>query len=156
MPRDLYMRRFIFMFAIIAFDQLVKIIIRSTMTVGQSISVIGDFFTLTYIKNSGAAFSMLSGQRILLIVVPLIAIIGCTIYIVKNEYISKVLSAALLMIIAGGAGNLIDRILFGPVTDMFKLSVFPPVFNIADISVTFGCILLIVYVLFEEKLKDKK
>lgn len=144
------------MFAIIAFDQLVKIIIRSTMTVGQSISVIGDFFTLTYIKNSGAAFSMLSGQRILLIVVPLIAIIGCTIYIFKNEYISKVLSAALLMIIAGGAGNLIDRILFGPVTDMFKLSVFPPVFNIADISVTFGCILLIVYVLFEEKLKDKK
>lgn len=156
MPRDLYMRRFIFMFAIIAFDQLVKIIIRSTMTVGQSISVIGDFFTLTYIKNSGAAFSMLSGQRILLIVVPLIAIIGCTIYIFKNEYISKVLSAALLMIIAGGAGNLIDRILFGPVTDMFKLSVFPPVFNIADISVTFGCILLIVYVLFEEKLKNKK
>ena len=61
---------------------------------------------------------------------------------------------ALLCIIAGGIGNLIDRFLFGYVTDMISFSIFPPVFNIADISVVCGCGLLIIYVLFF--MKDDK
>ena len=61
---------------------------------------------------------------------------------------------ALLCIIAGGIGNLIDRFLLGYVTDMLSFSIFPPVFNIADIAVCLGCGILIVYVLFF--MKDDK
>ena len=61
---------------------------------------------------------------------------------------------ALLCIIAGGIGNLIDRFFLGYVTDMLSFSIFPPVFNIADIAVCLGCGILIIYVLFF--MKDDK
>jgi len=55
------------------------------------------------------------------------------------------------MIIAGGIGNLIDRMVFGWVTDMLDFSIFPPVFNVADIGVTLGCGMFVLYILMEER-----
>ena len=59
------------------------------------------------------------------------------------------------MVIAGGMGNLIDRIVFGFVTDMISLSFFPPVFNVADIAVTLGCVILIIYIAIFDSSKKK-
>lgn len=149
------MKQFVIGLIVVAVDQIVKLIIRANMTTGQTISVIGDFFTITYIKNSGAAFSVFSGQRLLLTIIPIVLIICCIAYLVIKKNVNKILSFALVMMISGGIGNLIDRIAFGSVTDMFKFSIFSPIFNMADIAVTFGCVILSIYILFEEKITGK-
>lgn len=123
------------------------------MQVGESISIIGDFFRLTHIENRGAAFSILEEQRLFLILMPIIAIVVAAWYLMRHKDEHWSMHASIIMIIAGGIGNLIDRIGFGKVTDMFDFSIFPPVFNVADIAVTLGCGLLIIYVLFGERFK---
>jgi signal peptidase II len=140
--------------AIVACDQLSKYAIRSLFNVNESVSVIGDFFELRYIQNDGAAFSSFAGKQAFLIAVSIIAIIGAAFFLRKMKSEGAMFKVALLCIIAGGIGNLIDRFLLGYVTDMLSFSIFPPVFNIADIAVCLGCGILIVYVLFF--MKDDK
>lgn len=140
--------------AIVACDQLSKYAIRSLFRVNESVSVIGDFFELRYIQNDGAAFSSFTGKQAFLIAVSIIAIIGAAFFLRKMKSEGAMFKVALLCIIAGGIGNLIDRFLLGYVTDMLSFSIFPPVFNIADIAVCLGCGILIVYVLFF--MKDDK
>ena len=123
-------------------------------SVNESVSVIGDFFELRYIQNDGAAFSSFAGKQAFLIAVSIIAIIGAAFFLRKMKSEGAMFKVALLCIIAGGIGNLIDRFLLGYVTDMLSFSIFPPVFNIADIAVCLGCGILIVYVLFF--MKDDK
>lgn len=140
--------------AIVACDQLSKYAIRSLFNVNESVSVFGDFFELRYIQNNGAAFSSFAGKQAFLIAVSIIAIIGAAFFLRKMKSEGAMFKVALLCIIAGGIGNLIDRFLLGYVTDMLSFSIFPPVFNIADIAVCLGCGILIVYVLFF--MKDDK
>ena len=140
--------------AIVACDQLSKYAIRSLFNVNESVSVIGDFFELRYIQNDGAAFSSFAGKQAFLIAVSIIAIIGAAFFLRKMKSEGAMFKVALLCIIAGGIGNLIDRFFLGYVTDMLSFSIFPPVFNIADIAVCLGCGILIIYVLFF--MKDDK
>lgn len=140
--------------AIVACDQLSKYAIRSLFNVNESVRVFGDFFELRYIQNDGAAFSSFAGKQAFLIAVSIIAIIGAAFFLRKMKSEGAMFKVALLCIIAGGIGNLIDRLLLGYVTDMLSFSIFPPVFNIADIAVCLGCGILIVYVLFF--MKDDK
>ena len=140
--------------AIVACDQLSKYAIRSLFNVNESVSVFGDFFELRYIQNDGAAFSSFAGKQAFLIAVSIIAIIGAAFFLRKMKSEGAMFKVALLCIIAGGIGNLIDRLLLGYVTDMLSFSIFPPVFNIADIAVCLGCGILIIYVLFF--MKDDK
>lgn len=140
--------------AIVACDQLSKYAIRSLFNVNESVSVFGDFFELRYIQNDGAAFSSFAGKQAFLIAVSIIAIIGAAFFLRKMKSEGAMFKVALLCIIAGGIGNLIDRFILGYVTDMLSFSIFPPVFNIADIAVCLGCGILIVYVLFF--MKDDK
>ena len=140
--------------AIVTFDQLSKYAIRSLFSVNESVSVIGDFFELRYIQNDGAAFSSFAGKQAFLIAVSIIAIIGAAFFLRKMKSEGAMFKVALLCIIAGGIGNLIDRFFLGYVTDMLSFSIFPPVFNIADIAVCLGCGILIIYVLFF--MKDDK
>jgi len=99
---------------------------------------------------------MLSGKSLFLIVIPVAVIIVSIWYLAVHRENHWSCRIALLLIISGGTGNLIDRIAFGQVTDMFSFSIFPPVFNLADVSVTLGCVLLVFYVLFDETLKKKR
>lgn len=122
------------------------------MSVGESVNVLGGFLKITFVQNTGAAFNMMSGQRIFLVIIPVAAIAAGVVYMLKNKNEHPLMHYALTMIIAGGIGNIIDRIAFGWVTDMFDLTIFPPVFNVADIAVVVGCVLLIFYVLAGEKL----
>ena len=140
--------------AIVSFDQLSKYAIRSLFSVNESLSVIGDFFELRYIQNDGAAFSSFAGKQAFLIAVSIIAIIGAAFFLRKMKSEGAMFKIALLCIIAGGIGNLIDRFILGYVPDMLSFSIFPPVFNIADIAVCLGCGILIIYVLFF--MKDDK
>ena len=150
------MRYYILACLLVIADQLCKLLVRTRMYLGESVSVVGDFFRLTYIQNRGAAFSMFSGQKVILILIPLLVVIAAIVILhrKKGEHISLYLAWS--MILAGGIGNLIDRIALGYVTDMLDFSIFPPVFNIADIGVTVGCGVLVLYVLAGDKLKSRK
>lgn len=153
LPRSFCMRYFIPAVIVVAVDQLIKYWIRISLLPGESIHVIGDFFRIMNLSNYGAALGVLSGQRWILTAAPVVIIIIGLVYLLKHPGAHWMCKLALTLIMAGGVGNLIDRVLFGHVTDMFAFSIFPPVFNLADVSVTFGCFLLIIYVLLGDRQK---
>ena len=144
--------RYYWIAGIILLDQIVKLIVRCSMYIGQSIPVIKDIFHITYVQNRGAAFNMLDGKSLVLILVPAIAIAIGLWYMEKHLEEHWTLLVSLVLVIAGGIGNLIDRCFMGFVTDMFDFRIWP-VFNIADIAVCVGAGLLILYTFafYEEK-----
>lgn len=138
-------------------DQLVKYLIRSNFQEGETLPVIQDVFHITYVRNWGAAFSMFQNQPLVTILIPVVFMVLCAAFLVygKKKGFDRMEMTAVAMIFAGGTSNLIDRTVIGYVTDMFDFRVFP-VFNVADISVTVGCALLLVYVLFFEGKRGKE
>ena len=133
-------------------DILSKYIVTAKMSVGLSIPLWENVFHLTYVRNTGAAFSLLSGQRIFLIALPILVVLVIIVYILVKKPQNKILLLSFALIISGGIGNLIDRIRFGYVIDFldFRLINFP-VFNVADIWVTLGAALFICLLLFSKE-----
>ena len=148
--------RYVIIAAIIAVDYILKVHIRETMYVGQSNPVIEGIFSITYVQNRGAAFSIFEGKEVLLMIFPAIAVMIAVWYMERHKNEHWTFLAAMEMIIAGGLGNLIDRIARGFVTDMFDFH-FWPVFNIADIAIVVGCGFLILFMfMFDESDKKEK
>ena len=137
---------------VIVLDRIVKTAVASSMDVGDSIAVLGDFFHITYIQNTGAAFSILQNHQLFLILLPAVVIlIGIVIICTGLKKYKPVFLWALALMCGGGLGNLTDRMAYGSVIDMFDFGFFP-VFNVADISVCVGCGLLMLYmIIFENK-----
>lgn len=117
------------------------------MSPEESIHVIGDFFKITYYQNKGAAFGSLTGYRTFLIGFAVLVIMAALFFLFSYHGKSRLLDWSLILIISGGMGNLIDRCFIGSVTDMFDFSIFPPIFNVADIVITIGCIMLAIFVI---------
>lgn len=139
-------------FGVMVLDRIVKTATTVSMNVGDTIPVLGDFLHLTYIRNTGAAFSLLEGHTLLLILVPGIIIAIAIIFIcARYKAYKPVFMFSLALMCGGGLGNLTDRAAYGYVVDMFDFGFFP-VFNVADICVCVGCGLLLLYmILFNEK-----
>ncbi len=143
----------IYSFILIVIDQLIKCIVSTSMSLNTSIILIKDFLNITYVRNIGAAFSILEGNRIFLIAVTLIALIGIYL-LIKNKTFKKIETIIYTLIISGIIGNLIDRIIFGYVIDYvdFKLLGYNmPVFNLADSLIVIGCVLLLIITVKEDK-----
>ncbi|PLW80373.1 signal peptidase II [Candidatus Woesearchaeota archaeon] len=134
-------------FGTLIFDQLTKYFTRSYNP------HIGGFISLTFEKNTGSAFSFLSGQNLLLVFVSLI-FIGVFLFLIDKIFLEKDYYAY-FFILAGAIGNLIDRIFLGYVTDMINVGTFP-VFNIADSAITIGAVIIIFNALKEEFFNKKK
>lgn len=128
---------FIITLLIITFDYIIKLKVKSNMNVGESIKVIGDFFKITYIQNKGAAFGMLQDKQIVFLVVGFITIAFLiNLFLKTNDNITK---TSISMVIGGAIGNVIDRLLYGYVVDMFDFSgVWSYIFNFADVCVVLG------------------
>ena len=139
--------RYLLIAGIILLDQIVKFAVRELMYVGESIPVIENVFHLTYVQNKGAAFSLFSGSGFMLLVLPVIALAVAVWYMETHKDVHWTLPLSLSLIIAGGLGNLIDRLFLGYVTDMIDFKIWSPVFNIADIAVCVGAGFLILYTL---------
>lgn len=141
---------------LVIIDQVSKIIVTNTLTNNKSVEVIKSFFYLTYTNNKGAAFSILTGKRILLILVSLI-VIGILIYYIKKTKIEKKINKiALSLVIGGSIGNLIDRILKGAVIDFLDFKIFGynyPIFNLADTFIVIGVFLLLIEMFRKEEKK---
>lgn len=135
--------------ALVALDQAVKYLARTNIQSGQVIEFIPRLLGLTYVQNTGAAFSLFSEHTWLLTLISAVVSIAIAAALVKNVIRHPFGKLTLAVILAGAVGNLIDRALFGFVTDMFKtLFMNFAVFNVADICVVCGGIAFCVYILF--------
>lgn len=135
---------------LIAIDQIIKFIVLKHLEPIGSITVIDKVLSLTYVENTGAAFGSFSGYtRVLSVFTALVLIVGL-IYLLSGKIQSKVIYWGLTLIIAGGAANLIDRVGRHFVIDYIDpLFVKFAVFNFADILVTVGAFIVIIYLLYE-------
>ena len=140
-------------FLSIAIDQISKVWVRNNFESYVENSIIGDVFTLIKVENTGAFLGMGSElsetlRILLLIVLPIIFLIGITIYTYIDKTLNKMSIIGFSLIIGGGVGNIFDRIVFGSVTDFFYLDFWgilqTGIFNIADLSVTTGMILILI------------
>ena len=126
---------------IVTFDYIIKLKVKNNMNVGESINVVGNFLKITYIQNKGAAFGMLQEQQNLFLIVGFITIVFLVNLFLKAE--DKLTKTAISMVIGGAIGNIVDRILYGYVVDMFDFNgVWSYIFNFADICVVLGVALL--------------
>ena len=129
-------------------DQAVKFAVRSNIDLGQSIPFIPHVLDLTYVQNTGAAFSILQQHTWLLTLTSAVVVLIMCLLIVKGFFKNALGRWAAALVLAGGMGNLIDRVVFGAVTDMFRTTFMDfPIFNVADCCVTIGVPLLFLYVL---------
>ena len=136
------------------FDQLIKIIITNYFSLGESLEIIKDFFYLTNVHNYGAAWSILTNQVFLLIIIAIVALIIIYWSFIKNKNLTKSDTLLLGMLISGILGNLIDRIVYGYVIDYLDFYIFKynfPVFNLADTLIVISAILLFIKSLKEDK-----
>ena len=120
-------------------DQIVKIIVDSSMAVGETVPVIKDIFHFTYIQNKGAAFGMLSNNRWVFMIISSVAIVAILVYLFKYCTEPLLTKIGFALIVGGGIGNMIDRIFLGYVVDMIDCRFIDfYVFNIADSCVCVG------------------
>lgn len=135
---------------LIGIDQLSKVWALNYLKEVGTIPVIENVFHLTYVENRGAAFGMLENNQWIFVIVALVAsIFG--LYYLYNKKINILGKSSIIMIIAGAVGNAIDRVRLGFVVDYFDFRIiWQYVFNVADVFVVVGTILLCVYILFFE------
>ena len=142
---------FISILLLIALDQAVKWYVVKEIPLGGMRRFIPKVVSLTYLKNSGAAFSMLENQQWFFTIITLIAMGAAFVYLYRNIKGSIWLWLGLTLIISGGIGNFIDRVRQGFVVDMFHLDFMNfAIFNVADIYLSIGVGLLLIYLLREE------
>ncbi|MCB0426532.1 MAG: signal peptidase II [Mangrovimonas sp.] len=136
----------------IVIDRVSKLFVEAKMNLGQEIELIGHKFILKYVKNEGAFLGMGSDLNptlriLLLLVLPIAVLAYVTYYILKTKDMDKLSLIAFCCIIGGGIANVFDRLAYGEVTDFFFIDlggVFRTgIFNVADMSVTFGLLALI-------------
>ena len=142
----------------IAADQVVKFLVRANIPLFGAVDFLPGIMDLTYVQNTGAAFSIFEEQTWLLAILSAVIAAGL-IFLLVSVVITHPFGRITLSLVIGGAiGNLIDRVAFGFVTDMFRtLFMHFAVFNVADICVVVGGILFTIYFLFfYEKLEHKK
>ena len=143
---------------IVLFDQLTKVLVVRSFTLGQRRAIVDGFFDLTLVYNKGAAFSFLSDaggwQRWFFMAVAIGVSVWIALWLQRLPAEKRWLSASLALILGGAVGNLIDRVIQGYVVDFIFVhwgdSCFPA-FNVADSAITVGAIMMMVDVLFLDR-----
>lgn len=147
------MRRFlpyILALLVLGLDQWSKILVRSSMSLGESIPIINNIFHLTYIENEGVAFGLFSGHTTIFVLVSAVILAGLLIFVYKEYSQAWTLHYGTALVVSGAVGNIIDRAMKASVTDMFDCRIWP-IFNVADIAVCVGFVLLVLYLLFSSE-----
>ncbi len=146
-----YINIILFIIVLVTLDQISKLLVVNYLN--EEIVFIDNFFSFSYVKNYGAAFGLFGGNILFLILITMLLIVYLSYDTYKN--INKKLNIIFnILIISGALGNLIDRIFRHYVVDFISFILFNnqmPVFNIADILVTFGVIGLIFTIFKEER-----
>ncbi len=140
--------------AVLVLDQLTKQAVRACFVYGESRPVVEGFFNLVYVRNDGAAWNILSGHGIILILISVAVMAMLVVY--RRTFLEQQLSHRVLLglMLGGIAGNLVDRIRFGWVTDFLDFqfgSYHYPSFNVADSAICIAVGLYILTNLFQKK-----
>ncbi|MBO7219372.1 MAG: signal peptidase II [Clostridia bacterium] len=144
--------------ALIALDLVTKVLAASNLNM-HSITLIPNLIDFIYTENTGAAFGMLSNNTWFLIGFTAVFIVAFVLFDIFNHSKNWFYRIGYVLVLAGAIGNLVDRIMFGFVRDFIAISFFPFIFNVADIFVTVGTVLLMIYVvfyMFNADTKEKK
>ena len=144
---------YFFGFIFLIIDQVIKTVLTNNLILNQNMVIIKDFFSINLAHNTGAAFSILSGSRILLILISVIAFIALSIYIKRCNQLDDIDIFIYSLLVGGILGNLVDRIIHGYVIDYISLkfgSYYFPIFNFADICI----VLSIVFIIFRTLKED--
>ncbi|MBF0777780.1 signal peptidase II [Streptococcus cuniculi] len=138
--------------ALIILDQWVKVWTVANIALNEQRAFIPKLVNIYYLRNYGAAYSILQNQQWFFVVVTLVVMTAAIWYFIKHIKGSLWLLSSLSLVIAGGLGNFIDRIRLGYVVDMFHLDFIDfPVFNVADMYLTVGVAVLFICIMKEEK-----
>ena len=128
----------------IGLDQLSKLLAVKLLEPVGSVPLWSGVLHLTYVENKGAAFGMLADHRWVFMTISTVAIIAIALYLYSGKNTAKLYTSALMLIVSGGIGNMIDRIALGYVVDFIDFALIDfAVFNIADSLVCIGAGLLI-------------
>lgn len=144
---------------LVAIDQLSKYLVLTGLKPVGTMTVIDGFLQFRYVENTGAAFSMLSNNTTFLSVITSLIMIAILTVLFTGKIKDKLQCVALIIVVAGGIGNLIDRVARGFVVDFIEFTfVDYAVFNVADIFVTIGAVLLVISIIVEivRETKEKK
>ena len=146
---------FILSAIIVLFDQISKYAAIKYLKDTYSHVIIPNFFRLTYVENYGAAFGILQNKKIFFVIITFIVIGTISVFLMKNyNKINLFTKLSLGMFLGGTIGNFIDRVRFGYVVDFLSFRLFNryefPVFNIADIFIVVGTIVILILVLFDK------
>ncbi|WMM26766.1 signal peptidase II [Tissierella sp. MB52-C2] len=146
---------FVLSIIIVLLDQISKYAAIKYLKDTYSHVVIPNFFRLSYVENYGAAFGILQNKKIFFVIITLIVISSISVFLVKNYHkINLFTRIGLGMFLGGTIGNFIDRVRFGYVVDFLSFRLFNryefPVFNIADISIVIGTIIILILVLLDK------
>lgn len=133
--------------ATVVIDQASKALVRVRMEPMTSIPLVGSLLRLTYVRNAGAAFGMLPGQRTMFVTVSFLVLAGIAGYWWRYRPTHPLVVVALGLVCGGALGNLIDRLFLGRVTDFVEVPGFP-VFNAADSAIFVGVCVLVWWLLF--------
>lgn len=152
---------FVIIFVVLLLDQILKVWVKTHMSIGEEIPLLGSWFKLLFIENDGMAFGLMGNGGVvktLLSVFRIIAVVA--LFIVLFRLTKKQTRFGVLfglsLITAGALGNIIDCVFYGKVfhyagwlhgrvVDMFSLSFFPPIFNLADAAITVGVFYMILF-----------
>lgn len=124
-----------------------KYIISKIVTLGNSIDIIKDFLRISYVKNTGAAFSILDGNTLFVTIIGIVIIIMIIWYLYKNKVNKTIDKIGYSLILGGSIGNLFDRVCYGYVRDFIDIQIGEynyPIFNLADSFIVIGVILLFI------------
>lgn len=148
-------KKYLFLiFIIFLIDQITKIIISNNINLNGSVTVIKNFFSLTYVKNTGAAFGFFSGKTLLITIISIFIFIYLLMELIKNKSNIKIVNLSFSFILGGLVGNLYDRIVLGYVRDFMDFTIFNKgfaIFNIGDIFIVVGCFMFIIGALLEAR-----
>ena len=139
---------------VLILDQIIKLWVQKGLQFNQQIIIIPHFFAIDYVKNTGAAFSILENNTILISIISVIFICILNHYIKKEESFTKRSILSLGFILGGIFGNLIDRIIHHGVIDYLSFTFFQysfPVFNLADAMIVIGVLLYMIDMIIEKR-----
>lgn len=140
-------RIFIISSIILFIDIISKRLVINLMIEDESIKIIKNFFSLTYAKNEGVAFSLMDGY-VPLIIISTILVLFMIFKYIKDNAISRSDIIGYSFVIGGAIGNLVDRVVYGYVVDFLDFNIFGynyPIFNLADTFIVIGVIILLVF-----------
>ena len=133
-------------FIFIFIDLISKFIVSKCIYVNEGIIIIRNFLNITYVRNTGVAFSMFDDNKYFIIGISLLIIIGIVYYVYSNKVKNNIEKVSYSLILGGAIGNFVNRIVCGYVTDFIDIKIFGynyPIFNLADTFIVIGVLLLL-------------